>query len=554
IKVEFDSLSFGKVPVGQTAELKVTIRSMRPAQLRVSSVVAEAKDGVSQKAYRVEPAGSFLVGGNQAKVISVFFSPSDVRNYPAELVVRSDDPDKPEERMALQGEGIEAAIKLVGCLPDDCAGTLVTAPAALDMGEVVAGQHQLIRVTIQNLGVDALDVSSIGFADEAVATAAGFSIDDRQRRPVAIARLSNQTLDVDFAPPLGSAGPVEARLKIVSSDRNQPVVELPLVAEVVPNKPPLACLVVRAIRSQSGTVREPGPGPVEIEPTETVILDADVRPGCTADPEEGKDVVTTWKLDGPDSYGKLATVPGAPLQRAFTAEVIGTYSVSVQAADSLGATSGVDENGVPATVVFDVVPKQDIAVEIRWPDAPGVDLDLHFVRGDVDKLWSDLDDCASLAACSSPQSPPAWGAAPPLTSPVLAIDDQGGKSLVETVLLNGPEAGRSYWIFAHYYEDRRPERASAIACDEEEPSCGGGTVCIDKKCMPPVEASVRIFLEGKEWLDDGLVSTRKLETPCDTWLVGAVIWRSTEEGPVVVQPADAMYPTGTPNKTVCARP
>jgi len=557
-----ESLSFGKVPLGQRAKLEVEIRSVRPVTLTVSGIAMTAKDGVSNAAFSTDPAGPFTVGAGSSTVVEVWFAPSEVRNYVAEMVVSSDDPEHPEERVSLLGEGIEAAIRVVGCLvdaknPARCSETLVEAPAALEVGTVVAGQAQPIQVTIQNLGVDVLDVQSVGFVDETAASAAGFSIDDKYRRAVAIARLSNQTLQVLLAPPLGMTGEVEARVAIASSDKRTPRIELPLRATVVPNQAPRACLVVREIVSPSGQVREPAPGPVVVEPTETVILDADVRPGCTADPEDGADLALAFALDGPDAYGKLDTVPGKPMRRAFRAEVIGSYTVTMEATDSLGAKGNADENGVPARAVFDVKPRQDIAVELRWAGSDGADLDLHFVRDAFDgigKMWSDVDDCAILAACSKQRPPPSWGAEPPVTSPKLAIDDQGGASLVETILLNGPEAGMSYWVFAHFYEDRRPGRSSAPACATTGPACTGGKVCSAGKCMPPVQASVRIFTKGDEVEDDGLATDVPLETPCDTWLVARVMWPDGD-GPIVVQPfgADVFAPDGASGSVCTAR-
>lgn len=552
-----ESLAFGKVPVGQRAKLEVRVNSMRPVSLQVSGISTRSQDGAAHLAFSTVPASSFSVGASASSVVEVWFEPSDVRNYVAELVIESDDPDRPTITVPMQGEGIEGAIRVVGCLASDddptrCSQTLVEAPTALELGNVVAGQHQRVQVTIQNLGVDVLDVQSIGFADETAAGASGFSIEDKYRRAVAISRLSNQTFQVEFAPPLGSKGGVEARVAIASSDRRMPRVELPLRATVVPNQAPRACVVVREIRSASGQVREPAPGPVIVEPTETVIFDADVRPGCTADPEDGKDVSLSFVLDGPDSYGRLESVPGQPMRRAFRAEVIGSYTLTLEAADTLGAKGTADENGVRAMAVFDVKPRQDIAVEIKWT-AEEVDLDLHFVRADdgVSRLWSDLDDCAILAACSPTRPPPAWGDQPPVTSPRLAIDDQGGGSLVETLLLNGPEAGASYWIFAHFYDDRRTDRSSATSCTDDGPACVDGKVCAAGKCMPPVEASVRIFTKGDERDDLGTATAASLAKPCDTWMVAKVTWPPDAEGPIVVQPLDEVFASHDATGATC---
>jgi len=540
-----ETLSFGKVPVGQRAKLELRVNSDRPVPLVVSQIVPTSKDGSAHLAFSAKPAAPFSVAGSSSSVVEVWFEPADVRHYQAELVIESDDPDRPRLTVPMAGEGIEGAIRVVGCLTSDadptrCADTLVEAPTVLDMGEVVAGQHERVQVTIQNLGVDVLEVHSVGFADEAAAGAAGFAIDDKFRRAVAISRLSNQTFQVEFTPPLGAKGEVEARVAIASSDRRTPRVELPLRVEVVPNRPPLACVVVREIVSASGQVREPPPGPVIVEPTETVILDADARPGCTADPEDGKDVTLAFDLDGPDAYGRLDPVPGAPMRRSFRAEVIGSYTVTLEAADSLGAIGAEDENGVPAVAAFEVRPRQDIALEIKWA-AENVDLDVHFVRGEngFDALWSDVDDCAILAACG-PGEQPLWGLQPPVTSPRLAIDDQGGGSLVETVLLNGPEPSTSYWIFAHFYDDRRPERSSAPSCSADGPACEGGAVCAAGRCMPPVEASARIFSKGIE-LELGPAGTIELEQPCDTWVVAKVTWPPDSEGEIVVHPFEEVF-------------
>ncbi len=546
-----DELLFGRVPLEEELSKSFTVRSVLTVPLEVHEIRVVDEDGLSAGAFTVERPLRFTVPGTQGKEVSISFRPTEVRRYNAAVVVSSSDPNRPEMRLSLSGEGIEAAISVIGCLPnegeerDRCSRTMVEAPSPLPIGEVVAGQHARIQITIGNLGVDTLQITSVGFANKTSAAAAGFSLREQDRGPTGVAARTSQTLFVDFDPPADLEGPVSTTVVIISSDRRQPSVELPLDAMVVPNRPPLACLTIREIRRQGGEVEvvDPDAGPVVVGPTDSLLLDAAVRQGCTGDPEDGDDLSLAWEMDGPDRYGRLEAVPGAPMQRLFKAEVIGTYEVAVVATDRYGATSGVDEAGVEAKVAFAVKPQQDLAVELRWPDAEDVDLDLHLVRGDISGLWSDANDC------SWRNPSPAWGSTQPLSNPRLAIDDQGGASLIETVLLNHPEPGVSYWIVAHFYEDKRSR--SGAACTVGGAACALGKVCSAGVCMDPVEVGVRIFVEGEERTNEGFEATRELAGPCDTWLVGRVTWRSEPVGPVLLSSFDTVYPQGAIEGAVC---
>ncbi|AKU91636.1 hypothetical protein [Vulgatibacter incomptus] len=544
---KLDDLAFGKVPIEQSRTLSLVLHSLTVTSVEIASLHFESEDGVSAAAFSADPAGDFSVPGNRQTTVSIGFRPTEVRPYVAELVLATNDPKQASIRLPVRGEGIKGAIRVLACRADDkndtCVGPEVEAPSSLDLGEVIAGRHVKARVKVRNVGYDTLEVRSIAFADGAAAAAVGFGLGEEATRVEVIPPGAGVTFHPTFDPPVGLEGEVGTTIVIASSDPQVPTVELPVVALVAPNRPPNACLTIREVRRQGRDPEPPGPGPVVIGPLDELVFDAAVRPGCTADPEDGEDIDTQWSLDGPDAFARLEPVSGAKLRRFFRAEVIGTYTVGLTAVDRVGLTSSTDEDGVPAVVSFEVRPQQAIAVEIRWPDSPFVDLDVHLVRGSPDKLWDTTDDCS----WRNPMPP--WGNSPPVTSPKLAIDDQGDGSLLETVWLNRPESGETYWVFAHFFEDRRG-RDSAPRCTDSS-SCGAGRVCSAGKCMPPVDVQARLFIEGEESF--GLPGATRFEGPCDTWLLGGVRWRSTPGGAVDVLPTDAVYVDGQPVGGQCVQ-
>lgn len=519
-ETELEAIDFGELPVDDQTEGLLFVRSTRATQLEVKRVEIVGKDAAS---FDVDDEG-FKVSGRGREPLEVRFAPLAVGQLQATLVIHSDDPDRPKVEVELVGRGIDSAIRVEACLvptdedPELCSKTLVVAPEALDLGEVVAGTPRNARVTVTNLGRKPLELHSVVFEDPDQADAWGFTLPKRAGEGQTIGGLSSGGLVLGFHPPQDLVQEVEVALIITSSDRSQSEIRLPVMANVIPNAPPLACVRVAEAISWDGTktVFELGER-VVISPGDSLVFDARVREGCTGDPEDGEAVDLEWSIESDDRFNHEVVPDFDPFLATFQADTIGAFTLHLRVTDSIGQVATADENGIPASVEFFVEPQTDIGAEIRWSADPGVDLDVHLVRADGpdgifgqnDFFWDNLDV--------------RWGASPPLSNPRLAIDDKGSL-MVETVLLNAPEPDQRYSILVHLQRDGRSRNGSS--CSMTSP-CGGGRLCSYSNeeegiCMPPVEVSARLFLLREEF--EIPVPTAQLGSACEFWHVGDVIW------------------------------
>lgn len=549
-------VSFGGVPIHTSLERAVHLHSLQPVDLEIGRLRLEGPDAAS---FAVEPAGPLVVPGLASRRVAIRFSPTAVRLHSATLVIPSNAPGG-ETRLALGGEGVSGDVRLISCLPstalepERCRDTQVEAPGTLDLGEVVEGQQQPALVTIFNDGKGPLQVTDISFRDPTAAATVGFSFLSEVAGPVVVAPLTSVDFRVGLAPVATALGPLTAAIRVATDDPDEPEVDAVLRATAVENRPPEACLAIRQIVRRDGTVVDLGPDdPVPaVETLDRVVLDARVREDCSADPEDGTAVVQEWAVESPGVPPLPAAVDGEPFRRAIVPQVPGTHVVSLAVVDRLGKRSGTDSQGVPATVSFEVVVPRDIGVYAMWPEAPFVDLDLHFVHPSS-SLWSDDADGPSDCHWANPS--PNWG--DPETrvdDPVLVVDDIGNGALVEAVELNDPEPGARYQVHVHFAGDRRVQTGAPVCADDGD--CTGGLVCSGGRCLPPVEVAVEVWLDGERVeIPASFRNPESLVEPCDDWFVGMVEWPAAGGAPVFLPaPSGTVSPSGLRSGTTCSPP
>lgn len=521
-----ERVEFPVAPVGDEVVETLRVRSLSATRLEVERVEVQ---GVGAAHFAVD-GGAFGVPGRGQRDLEVVFRPTAVGTHEATLRIHSSDPNKPTVEVALVGDAIDSAIRVEGCLasteaePDRCAQTMVEAPDPLDLGRVVAGTPESVRIIVTNLGRKALELHSVAFEDPGQAEAYGFTL-PAGLGPQTIGGLSSGGLVVGFHPPQDLVEEVEIALLLRSSDSSQEEIRFVTRADVVPNEPPVACLRFVEVRPFGGKVEPIEPGEdVAISPGDRVVFDARVREGCSGDPEDGEEVTLTWSIEGEDGFAHDLLFEGDPFEAIYQADVIGSFVVRLEVRDGLGQVATTDEAGVPAELRFVVEPREDIGVEIRWPGGRGVDLDVHLVRGGPGGIFGPNDFYWDNQQVT-------WGAEPPLSNPRLAVDDKGSR-MVETVLLNHPEPGQVYSVYVHMQRDSRIERGLAPVCASTE-GCTAPAVCsmtndAQGVCLPPVEAEVRLFILRQEWEfslhNPGFTPSAALGSPCETWWVGNVRW------------------------------
>lgn len=186
--------------------------------------------------------------------------------------------------------------------------------------------------------------------------------------------------------------------------------------------------------------------------------------GAQSQAATGEIATWQWEVDQPaGSQSVFSPSPSAP-DPTFEVNVAGRYVFRLTVVDSSGEPSC-----APAEYEVFVNPDEAIHIELLWdtPNDPnqsdedvGADLDLHFTHpnavggydGDGDGVqdgWFDIPfDCFWL------NEQPNWGSIDPSVddNPALDRDDTDGAG-PENLNLNAPEAGASYKVGVHYWND-----------------------------------------------------------------------------------------------------
>jgi len=155
--------------------------------------------------------------------------------------------------------------------------------------------------------------------------------------------------------------------------------------------------------------------------------------------DEWAELSYVWSISSTPE-GAVATLSDeATATPTLTADLLGVYTIDLVVTDADGLIS---EN--PATAVVEVIPYEDLYVELSW-DTTDLDLDLHLIN--PEGVYYEDSDCYF----GNPE--PDWGAAGDATdNPSLNTDDEGGE-MRESIELDVPEEG-TYTLYVHYYNQR----------------------------------------------------------------------------------------------------
>ena len=156
----------------------------------------------------------------------------------------------------------------------------------------------------------------------------------------------------------------------------------------------------------------------------------------------------------------------------------------------------------PATVTFDVVPSEELLIQLVW-DHPTADLDLHLVRAGGTEFTHE-DDC--YFSNREPQQTvdlPDWSIVPE-ENPVLDVDDHDGYG-PENLNIVAPADDSQWRVLVHYWNKLTDGDARTTA-------------------------TVRVFVYGQQVME----VSRTFETDEQLWEALDITWPATEGDPAAL--------------------
>ncbi|MBL9037890.1 MAG: choice-of-anchor D domain-containing protein [Archangium sp.] len=522
-------VDFGDVKNGDRATRTLTLESRSQAPVLIGSVTLEAAGsapgGLESFGVGTPPPG---IEGFGQGTLTVSFSPLVLQAYAANVLIGTNDPERPIVRVPLLGVGAKPILEVTPeCLSArGCTGTAVEAPPSIDfapepfMRALAVDPSTLPTVNVVNAGPVALKVTKASFEgiDAAAFSFAGNSMFPAEGLTLEAAEGVN--LQIQFKPTSEAKSAYSALLAIESDDVDHPRITVGLTGTLRPNAGPVVCAnLVRVTPPPQGDApRDYGSAaqwaPLLVAPAAgyDFTTTRDVRPGelaafsalsdsssmtaCTSDPEDGRTGLTyLWRV-----VTQPAGAPPLALSGAATAQVqlrpvaTGTYVLELSVKDA-------QQKETLVRLTFAVAIKQDLVVQLQWPGFADVDLDVHLVRpsastgpadpfsgvfsffeaGASQKTAGDINGYAATVQRSMSASgfDFDWGNAGSSDDPKLNLDDTGNGPLIENVSLNFPEndaacatASCTYKVMVHYFRDQRSTTAAACVVD-------GGVGCLD---------------------------------------------------------------------------
>lgn len=509
------AVQFGPVKNGDTAVRSVRLEAQTSADVVISKIeLTEGNSVGGPEAFTVSTTPITVMNGSPTN-LSIQFKPTVLQEYGANLVLTTNDEERPTVRIPLIGEGAKPILKVTpDCAASRmCMGTAVVSPPSLDFGaeplmrQMMIDASRLPAVAITNEGQVALVISRLEITGT---DAAAFRIEGNVMTPLEYEASAGVNVPIRFRPLSAAQLNYSATLIIESDDPDAPSVSVALTGRLAPNAPPTVCANLVNVAPVDDLPRDyasrwpevltvPMGGydfsrTRDVEPRAMVRFSAlsDNNPtSCTTDPEDGRTGLTfQWAI--------TQTPPGSPPLGMstsptfnFTPIVTGDYAMTLTVADMQG-------NQTVVPIKFVVAIKQDLAVQLQWTGFADTDLDLHLVRpssttpgdpfsgafsyfneGAFSRTSGDVNGYSWRAKMTMPAFDFDWGFSGATDDPKLNIDDLGTGNLLEAASLNYPErdtlcdGGRcAYKVFVHYFRDARMGAMTSCFAD-------GGTGCTD---------------------------------------------------------------------------
>jgi hypothetical protein len=333
--VDTTTIDFGSTPVLFPVQRTLAIRNVGFAILHVAgAAVAGAAFSGSSSSLDLAPGTTFS--------LPLTFTPPSTGAFQGTVTITFADS---VSTVALIGTGTEA-------------GAVAVAPLSLDFGRVGEGRTVTRALTVSSAGPADLFVDSLGFT---AGSSAAFGYVGSVTTPAVLKAGAELQLAVHFSPTPDTQLTASA-LAIVTADPAQPVVQVPLQAQI--NRAPVAIA--------SGSVA--GAAPQVNLVTAAVGAVVQLDGSASNDPDGDLPLTFTWTLttqpDGSAAALSSATSP----QPVLALDVPGIYSLQLEVDDSTGLPSF-----APARLDLEALSPVALQVELTW-DQLDPDLDLHFLQ------------------------------------------------------------------------------------------------------------------------------------------------------------------------------
>lgn len=522
-------LDFGKVKVGLAATKVLTLNARTQAPVEISSITIE---GAAASKFALGSVPKTIEAGG-TKTLQVTFAPDAEAAFPARLNIKSNDPDHPSLLVALAGEGAQPQLVVtLDCTAQhNCTDTVAQSPLSIDFGEeplsrpVQVDPTTLPTVVVVNEGAVELHIDSLVFGGD---DAAAFKIAGNNVLPdggLTLGPAEGFNVPVEFKPTSAAQNAYAGTFTVTSDDPASPSVSVALNGTLRPNTSPVSCAnLVRVHDDDTNETRDyssTADWAASMGMSVNLTAIRDVRPNelvtfsatsdsadttkCSTDAEDGRAGLTYAWVVLSDPTGPSNTSFGSTAQVSARFPLAGQYTVQLTITDSQGATA-------MTMLTFAVTLKRDLVVQLEWAGYADVDLDLHLVRPSAtdgggaftgafsffenanNKTSGDINGYAAKTIL------PAnagfnfdWGQAGNADDPVLDRDEKGsGLPPAETITLNSPEhdvtcdAGCTYPVLVHYFEDKRTPSNPAACIVDDTPDCHDGEACacpVNQRCV-----------------------------------------------------------------------
>ncbi len=211
ININPSSIDFGKTVIGNPVVRSIEVQNKGNADLSVEATVDNPAFTVISQCSRIQP-------GNRCE-LQVRFTPDKIGKIKGKLTLTTNDPEKPDISIPLQGEGLPIPEPDIDVDKTD-----------FDFGNVYIGNEKKVSISIRNTGTADLEISRIELLDREY-----FKIIKNNCETVAPSKECK--IEVSFRPE--TTGTFSTSLKIFSNDKDEGLVEIRLKGKGVKQPEPV---------------------------------------------------------------------------------------------------------------------------------------------------------------------------------------------------------------------------------------------------------------------------------------------------------------------------